>query len=106
MRLTSRARGPLLAALLVSGCNLSLRPQTQAPDGGVPSVVNNGVGAPCTNDASCRTGLTCAPATHTCQPPGNRPAGGACTLTAECAAGLVCTVESLCAPRGTSPLGG
>jgi dienelactone hydrolase len=106
MRLASPARGPLLAALLISGCNLSLRPQTQAADGGVPSVVNNGVGAPCTNDASCRTGLTCAPATHTCQPPGNRPAGGACTLTAECSAGLVCTVESLCGPRGTSPLGG
>jgi dienelactone hydrolase len=106
MRHVPRAQAALLGTLLVTGCNLSLRPQTQAPDGGVNAVTAAGVGAPCTSDASCRTGLTCSPATHTCQAAGNRAAGGTCTLTAECMAGQVCTVDGVCGPRGTMPEGG
>jgi hypothetical protein len=98
-----------LVAGLLGGCNLSLRKETPvSPDGGVPGVAQlGGVGAPCTADSACRTGLTCAAAApRTCQPPGNRPAGGACTLSAECAAGLYCSPDGLCAARGTVAAGG
>ena len=108
MRHDHRAPRALLAALLVAGCNLSLRPQKKLPDGGAADggAVANGVGANCTSDANCRTGLTCSAMAHTCQAAGNRPTGGACTLTAECMAGQVCTVDGVCAARGAVPAGG
>ncbi|HXU83093.1 MAG TPA: hypothetical protein VN914_16975 [Polyangia bacterium] len=106
MRHVPRASSALLAALLVTGCNLSQRPERPLPDGGADgAVASNGVGTPCTSDASCRTGLTCSAMTHTCQAAGNRPAGGTCTLTAECMAGQVCTVDGVCGPRGTKTEG-
>src|SRR3954453_22406010 len=107
MRHVSCAPSLFLAALLVSGCHLSLRSEKPLPDGGADGgAPANGVGAACTTDASCRTGLTCSPMLHTCQAAGNRPAGGACTLTAECRAGQVCTVDGVCGPRGAVPEGG
>jgi predicted esterase len=91
----------------LAGCNLSLRSATPIPDGGADAAVtSNGVGAMCTADSGCRTGLVCAPATKTCQPPGTRAAGGACTLTAECMAGQYCSFDGVCAPRGNVPAGG
>lgn len=93
----------LLAAGLAAGCNLGLRKETRAPDGGA-APDKPGVGGACTTDASCRTGLACM--ATVCRPPGNRPENGPCTLSAECMAGLYCSIDGLCAKSGTGVEGG
>lgn len=72
-----------------------------------------GVGAPCAMDTQCRRGLSCAPATATCQPKGNSGPGAFCLLSAECLPDYHCAVgvsaqglpETACAPR-TGKAGG
>lgn len=81
--------------------------------GGSTGVGNNGVppglgvGVACTAETQCRFGLTCAPATATCQPKGTSGPGAICTVSAECLPDYFCALgasaqglpQTACTPR-------
>ena len=66
-----------------------------------------GVGAACAMEAQCRLGLSCAPATATCQPKGTSGPGAICTVSAECLPDYFCALgvsaqgipQTSCTPR-------
>jgi len=87
------------AALAPSGCGGSSSSTGPITHGTL------GVGATCQSLANCRNGLTCDPASHTCQPAGSTIPDAACTLSAECMQGYYCTQGALCEPVGTGILG-
>ena len=72
------------------------------PDLGLPGA---GVGGACLQPADCRSGLSCRPDSHTCQPAGDKVPGSSCILSQECLPGNYCEM-GVCRTSGVMPEGG
>ncbi|HJL20153.1 MAG TPA: hypothetical protein RMH99_31090 [Sandaracinaceae bacterium LLY-WYZ-13_1] len=93
----SRIRAPWLwgIALFVAGCSCSLF-ESGEEDAGPRDL---GVGDPCVDDRSCRSGLVCGE-DGACAPSGQGLEGSICTLTGDCMEGLYCGPRRTCVPAG------
>lgn len=93
------------ALFLAAACGSDSTSSGNDPGGGTtpPTKPGLGVGAACTAEDPCRTGLDCVGGV--CEPARSLPEGSVCIISAECEVGLYCDPQNRCAPAGSAQEG-